>query len=313
MRRGGRKPLYYFWTPNYWPLWCGLGLLRVSCWLPYKTQMTLGRQIGRVAHRFAAQRRAITRCNLALAFPELSMEERDGLALAHFESLGMGLMEMGLGRWASDEKLLQLISIEGVENLEQAVTGGVGIILLSAHFTSMEISGRILSLYCPPFDVVYRRSRNEFMTEILRTTREVSGRHSIEKNDIKSMIRSLREGTPVWYAADQSYNRKQSAVLPFFGVPAMTNTATGSLARLGKAVVIPFYPRRLPEGGYLLRLLPPIDSVPSDDPLEDTRKCVAILEDQVRLAPEQYYWVHRKYKDLPEPLPNYYADLDSWK
>lgn len=313
MRREGRKPLYYFWTPDYWPLWCGLGLLRLSCWLPYPTQMSLGRLIGRVAHRFTAQRRAITRRNLALAFPELSTDERNALALAHFESLGMSLMEMGLGRWASDEKLLQLIRIEGVENIQQAVAGGVGIILLSAHFTSMEISGRILSLNCPPFDVVYRRSRNEFMTEILRTTREVSGRHSIEKNDIKRMIRSLREGTPVWYAPDQSYNRKQSAVLPFFGVPSMTNTATGSLARLGKAVVIPFYPQRLPEGGYLLRLLPPVESVPSDDPIEDTRKCVAILEDQVRLAPEQYYWVHRKYKDLPEPLPNYYADLDSWK
>jgi len=313
MQREGRKPLYRFWTPKYWPLWCGLGLLRVSCGLPYATQMTLGRWVGRVVHRFAAQRRAITRRNLALAFPELSVDERNALALAHFESLGMSLMEMGLGRWASDEKLLQLTSIEGVENLEQAARDGVGIILLSAHFTSMEISGRVLSLNCPPFDVVYRRGRNELMTEILRTTREVSGRRSIEKNDIKSMLRSLREGTPVWYAPDQSYNRKQSAVLPFFGVPAMTNTATGNLARVGKAVVIPFYPRRLPEGGYLLTLLPAIEGIPGDDPIEDTRKCVAILEAQIRLAPEQYYWVHRKYKDLPEPLPNYYADLDSWK
>jgi KDO2-lipid IV(A) lauroyltransferase len=123
------------------------------------------------------------------------------------------------------------------------------------------------------------------------------------------MIRSLREGTPVWYAPDQSYNRKQSALLPFFGVPSMTNTATGTLARLGKAVVVPFFPRRLPEGGYVLTILPPVEGIPGDDPVEDTKKYLEILERQIRLCPEQYYWVHRKFKNRPEPLPDVYEDL----
>jgi len=127
------------------------------------------------------------------------------------------------------------------------------------------------------------------------------------------MIRCLRKGTPVWYAPDQSYNRKQSAVLPFFGVPAMTNIATSTLARLGKAVAVPYFAFRLPEGGYVIKVLPPIEGLPSGDPVEDTRKYIAILEEHIRLAPEQYYWIHRKYKDLPAPLPNYYEDLDAWK
>lgn len=313
MKPNGRKPLYYFWTPNYWLVWMGLGLLRASCWLPFNTQIGIGKFLGRLAHRFAARRRAITRRNLALAFPELSEDERNAMALAHFESLGASLMEMGLGRWASDDKLVRMTRIEGIEHVEQAVQDGRGIILLSAHFTSLEISGRVFKLHCPPYDAVYRRNRSEFMTEILRTGREVSARRTIEKSDIKSMIRSLREGTPVWYAPDQSYNRKQSAVLPFFGVPAMTNTATSTLARLGKAVALPFFSRRLPEGGYVVTILPPIENFPSDDPVEDTRKYVAILEQQIRLAPEQYYWIHRKYKDLPAPLPNYYENLDAWK
>jgi KDO2-lipid IV(A) lauroyltransferase len=187
----------------------------------------------------------------------------------------------------------------------------VGVILLSAHFTTLEISGRVLSLNSPPFDAVYRRNRSDFMTEILRTNREKSARSTIEKNDIKSMVRSLREGTPVWYAPDQSYNRKQSALLPFFGIPSMTNTATGTLARLGKAVVVPFFPRRLPEGGYLLTLLPPIEGVPGADPIEGTRKYLEVLEQQIRLCPEQYYWVHRKFKNRPEPLPDVYRDLEA--
>jgi KDO2-lipid IV(A) lauroyltransferase len=304
-----RKPLSHFRSPRYWPIWIGLGLLRLICLLPYPVPLGIGRMLGRIAHRLAKERRAITRRNIELCFPELSPAERDALAFEHFEALGMSIIELGLGRWAPDRKLQAITRIEGAEHIRGATDRGVGVILLSAHFTTLEISGRVLSLHSPPFDAVYRKNRSEFMTEILRTNREKSARGTIEKNDIKSMIRSLREGTPVWYAPDQSYNRKQSALLPFFGVPAMTNTATGTLARLGKAVVVPFFPRRLPHGGYVLTILPPIEGIPGEDPVEDTKKYLEILERQIRLCPEQYYWVHRKFKNRPEPLPDAYGDL----
>ncbi len=235
------------------------------------------------------------------------------LALRHFESLGISLMEMALGRWASDKKLCSMTTIEGAEHIRETIDDGYGVILLSAHFTTLEISGRVLSLHCPPFDAVYRRFRSDFTTEILASGREVSARRVIEKNDIKSMVRSLRDGVPVWYAPDQSYHLKQSALLPFFGVPAMTNTATGTLAKLGKAKAIPFFPRRLPGGGYELVILPPLEGVPSADAEEDTRKYTAVLENQIRRCPEQYYWVHRKFKNRPDSLPDAYADLDALK
>ncbi|HET6629234.1 MAG TPA: lipid A biosynthesis acyltransferase [Woeseiaceae bacterium] len=310
MARAGRKPLHHFWQPWHWPAWLGLGLLRLSCLLPYRAQLGFGKAVGRLAHAIGRERRAIARRNLELCFPELSDADRDRLVRAHFEALGASLIELALGRWASDAKLLGLTRIEGAEHIRDALDRGHGVILLSAHFTTLEISGRVLALNCPPFDAVFRKNRSDFLTEILRTSREKAARDTIDKNDIKSMVRSLREGVPVWYAPDQSYDRKQSALLPFFGVPAMTNTATGTLARLGRAVAIPFFPRRLPEGGYLLSILPPIDGLPSDDPVEDTRKYVEILERQVRLATEQYYWVHRKFKNRPEPLPDVYADPD---
>lgn len=310
MSDANRKPLSRFIAPRFWPAWAGLALLRLSCLLPYRVQLGIGKGLGRLAHRLLGERRAITRRNLELCFPELSLMERDALALAHFEALGMSIIEMALGRWASDRKLLAMTRIEGVEHVRDALNSGRGVILLSAHFSSLEISGRVLSLNIPPFDAVFRRNRSDFMTEILRTGREKSARRTIEKNDIKSMIRSLREGVPVWYAPDQSYNRKQSALLPFFGVPSMTNTATGTLARLGNAVAIPFFPRRLPEGGYVLTLLPPMAGVPSNDPVEDTRKYLEVLERQIRLCPEQYYWVHRRFKNRPEPLPDVYAGIE---
>jgi len=275
--------------------------------------MGVGRGIGRLVHRFAAERRAIARRNIELCFPELSVEERNQLAQQHFESLGMSLMEMGLGRWASDEELCSMTTISGADYIQQTLDDGFGVILLSAHFTTLEISGRVLSLNCPPFDAVYRRFRSDFTTEIMASGREVSARRVIEKNDIKSMVRSLREGTPVWYAPDQSYHLKQSALLPFFGVPAMTNTATGTLAKLGKAKALPFFPRRLPEGGYELIVLPPLEDLPSGDAIADTRKYSAVLEDQVRRCPEQYFWVHRKFKNRPDSVPDAYSDLDSLK
>ncbi len=313
MNQPGRRPLHHYRAPKYWPTWIGLGLLRLTCLLPFNWQIGLGKSMGRLAHRIGAERRAITRRNIELCFPELSTQERNKLAREHFEALGASLMEMGLARWATDKKLQAITTVEGAEHIQQTLDEGYGVILLCAHFTALEVSGRVFRLQSPPFDAVFRRFRSDFTTEVLASTREKSVRHLIEKNDIKSMVRSLRNGVPVWYAPDQSYHLKQSALIPFFGVPAMTNIATTTLAKLGRAKVIPFLPRRLPEGGYELRILPPIEGLPSDDPIEDTKKYMAIIEAHIRLCPEQYYWVHRKFKNRPDPLPDVYADLAALK
>lgn len=308
-----RKPLHHYWTPNFWPVWLGLGLLRFVCLLPIPLGLAIGRGIGRLAHSVGHERRAIVRRNIELCFPDLSELERNTLTRSHFDALGMSLIEMGLGRWASDKKLVEITTIDGLEILRQAVQTGKGIILLSAHFTTLEISGRVLALNCPPFDAVYRKNRSEFLTEILRTGRERSAGATIEKRDIREMVRSLRQGRPVWYAPDQSYNRKGSAVIPFFGVPTMHTTATSTLARLGKAITLPYFTRRLPNGRYVLTIHPPLANFPSDDAIEDTRKYIHALEEHVRSCPEQYFWIHRKFKGLPEEYPDFYADLDALK
>lgn len=308
-----RKPLHYYLTPRHWPVWLGLGLLRAICLLPHRAALGVGRGIGALAHFAGGSRRAIVRKNIALCFPELSADERDDLARRHFQALGISFIEMGLGRWASDAWHLGMTHIEGLEHLRKAAESGRGIILLTAHFTTLEFSGRALKLTCPPFDAVYRKNRSEFITELLRTGREVSAATTIEKRDIKAMIRSLRSGRMVWYAPDQSYDRKGSAVIPFFGVPAMHTTATTTLARLGNAITIPYFPQRLRDGSYILRILPPLDNFPSDDPVEDTKKYIRVLEEHIRKCPEQYFWVHRKFKNLPEGYADYYADLDALK
>lgn len=290
-----------------------MGLLRLICLLPHGAALAVGRALGRIAHLLGGSRRAIVRRNIELCFPELSPEERDALAFQHFKALGMTLIEMGLGRWASDEHLDAITTLRGIEHVQNALAGGQGVILLSAHFTTLEVMGRVLALNIPPFDAVFRRNRSEFMTELQRTGRERSAESTIEKRDIKKMVRSLRNNRAVWYAPDQSYNRKGSEVIPFFGIPTMHTTATSTLARLGKAAVVPFFPRRLQDGRYEMTLLPALERFPSDDPIADTRQYVELLEQHIRSCPEQYFWVHRKFKDLPDDYPDYYADLDALK
>ena len=304
-----RKPLSSFWTPRYWPTWVGMGFLRLVCMLPIGAVLAVGRVLGRLAHRLSGSRRAIVRRNIELCFPDLTSDERDALTSKHFQALGMMIVEMGLGRWAKVERLVPITTINGLEHAQPALDKGQGIILLSAHFTTLEISGRVLKLRIPPFDGVYRKNRSDFVTELQRSGRERSVENTIEKRDIKKMVRSLRAGRTVWYAPDQSYSRKGAEIVDFFGVPSMHTTATSTLARLGKAAVIPYFPRRLKNGHYEMTLLPALENFPSDDPVADTRRYVAILEDHIRSCPEQYFWIHRKFKDLPDEYPDLYADL----
>jgi len=308
-----RKSLYSYWGPRYWPSWIGLGCLRIICFLPHPTRLAVGRLIGRLAHGIGGERRAIVRRNIELCFPELSITERDALARQHFLALGMSIIEMGLGRWASDAEIDRLCELENVHHVKDVLAKGTGVIMLSAHFTTLEFSGRAVQLSGIVFDAVFRRNRSDFVTEFLRSGRERSADATIEKRDIKMMVRSLRDGKAVWYAPDQSYKRKGAEVVPFFGVPTMHTTATSTLARLGKAAVVPFFPVRKADGSYLLRFLPPFENFPGDDPVADVMRYIHVLEDHIRSCPEQYFWVHRKFKDLPADYADAYADLEAAK
>ncbi|HET8552952.1 MAG TPA: LpxL/LpxP family Kdo(2)-lipid IV(A) lauroyl/palmitoleoyl acyltransferase [Gammaproteobacteria bacterium] len=291
--------LLRYWQPRFWPLWLALGVIRLAVLLPYRVQRLLGSGLGRLIRLMAARRRRITAVNLKHCFPELPAAERCDLERRHFESLGLGLIELGMCWWASESRLRRLVRIEGLEHLESARACGRGVILLTAHFTTLEIGGAMLTLFVR-LHPMYRPHRNPLLDTIIRRGRERRAERAIRRDDVRAMLKSLKAGMPIWYAPDQGYRGKNSVTAPFFGVPAPTNPATGRIARISGAPVVPFFVERLDGAqGYLIRLLPPLENFPTGDDTADAARVNAVLEDGIRRRPAQYLWSHDRFKIVP--------------
>lgn len=298
-----------FLHPRYWLLWLGLGVLWLAVQLPYALLLKLGRALGALMLLVAKSRRQIAARNLELCFPELSAAERARLLRENFASNGIAFFEMAMSWWWPSARLARLAHVEGLEHLQAAQREGQGVILMSLHFTTLEIGASLLG-QLHTIDGMYREHKNPLFDYIQRHGRE---RHNldasaIERDDVRGMLKVLRAGRAIWYAPDQDYGRKQSIFVPLFGVPAATVTATSKFARLGKARVVPFTQQRLADGsGYRLTIHPPLADFPGDSEEADCLRINQWIEQAVRQCPEQYLWAHRRFKTRPEGAPKLYA------
>lgn len=303
-------PLYRFWQPKYWGMWVAVLLLLLISPLPFRWQLLIGKALGRLAMPLVPKRRRIAEINLRLCFPDLDDDEIDRLVREHFESTGMSMIETGLAWFISDERARRLVHLTGTENALKELEQGHAVILLSGHFPGSEIVGIEALQYLPQMAAMYRPTNNEFADQILRRSRGRSLAYLIPKDGLRDMLRLLKKGVPVWYASDQAYDRKGSALVSFFGVPAMTNCALTQIARVSKAKVLPYFPaRRADLSGYDAAILPALENFPTDDEVADAERVHRVLEDHIRKAPAEYYWLHRRFKNRPPPLPDVYADV----
>ncbi len=296
-----------FLAPRYWPLWLGLGLMKIMAALPFRWQLAMGRTGGRWLGWIARRRRRIAAINLELCFPELTAARRAELLEAHFAALGMALFETAMAWWAPDEKLRGLARVEGVEHLERAMARGKGVILLTGHFTTLELGARFITWH-QSFHALYRPHKNPLYETVMQCERERRSRlPPLSREDLRGLLRAFKRGRAVWYAPDQNHGPRNSVFVPFFGVPTCTITATARLAALSGAAVVPYFPRRLPgTAGYEVVVLPALEHFPSDDVTADTRRINELLENAIRRAPEQYLWVHRRFKTRPPSSPSVY-------
>jgi len=286
--------------PKHWPAWLGFGLLRLFSLLPYRVLLGLGRGLGWLGRHLARQRTAIARRNIELCFPELTAPERQQMLEAHFASLGIGIFEIALAWWASDRRLAGLAEVSGLENLHAATEQGKGVLLLSAHFTCLELGGRLLTRLVP-LDAMYRKTDSAVVEQLTASRRANFSGEIIPRDALKKMLRRLRDGHSVWYAPDQNTQRKKAVFVKFFGHMASTTPATHKLARATGARVVPFKAVRKADGsGYRLSLEPALEDFPSADAEADTQRINDIIERWVREEPEQYLWIHRRFRTRPD-------------
>jgi KDO2-lipid IV(A) lauroyltransferase len=284
-------------------MWVVVGAMAALARLPWPLQRGLGRLLGALLRTTMASRRRIAARNLALCFPELDDAARARLLRRHFAALGIGLFEFARAWWGSDAAVRRGLRIEGLAHLETARAEGRGVILVSGHFTTLEICGRLLcdrvplaGMYRPhaqgPLEWAVKRGR-------LRYAAAMFGRE-----ELRPAIRHLKSGGVLWFAPDQETRRGDSVFVPFFGRPASSLTSTHQLARLSGAAVLAFAHERRDDGGYTLRLSPRFDGFAAGDgsadaATADTARVMAAIEAMVRAAPAQYLWIHRRFKRQP--------------
>ena len=296
-----------FLGPRYWTTWIGVGFLRVVELLPFPVLLAVGRGIGHVARRLPLPYARIARRNIELCLPELGPDERERLLNRHFASLGMGVLESAMTWWSRDERINALAEINGLEHVRAALAQGHGAIILTAHFTTLQIGARILNNRIP-INVLYRPLKNELLAQVSGGSFGRQARKAIKQDDVRAMISALRRNEIVWYASDQSYRKKGAMMVPFFGHPAATNVFTSRLAGLTGAAVLYFASERLPgTKGWRATIYPPFTDWPGADPMTDTLRYNACIEAQVRQMPEQYWWIHRRFKGVEPDYPDYYG------
>ena len=272
--------------------------------LPWALQRPLGRALGGLLQRLLRERRAIAARNLDLCFPEFDASQRAALLDAHFAAIGIGVFEFGRAWWGSVAALRRGLVVEGLEHLPGARSGGRGVIVVSGHFTTLEVCGRLMCDHLP-LAGMYRPYAQPAMEWAVRRGRARYAAAMFPKQDLRGAVRHLKRGGLLWYAPDQDPSRGDSVFVPFFGQPAHSLNSTHQLARMSGAAVLFFQHWRRADGGYTLRLVPASPAFPGADPAADTAEVMGAIEAMARNAPAQYLWIHRRFKRQPDGASPY--------
>jgi KDO2-lipid IV(A) lauroyltransferase len=284
----------------------GLAFIWLLHFLPLALLAPLGRGFGMLLYVLAAERRRVVHKNLASCFPEQSAGERARLARRHFQALGRSLLERGIIWWSSRERVMRVVRMEGEEHWRAHAKEPV--VWLAPHFVGLDMGGtrlaaehRAISVYSrqknPAFDAVLYHGRTRFVMPELFS----------RQDGIRPVIKAMRTGLPFYYLPDMDFGERDSIFVPFFGVRAATITGLSRIARMGRARVIPTVTYQLPGSqGYVLKFYPAWDNFPTDDIEADTRRMNAFIEQCVLEHPEQYFWVHKRFKTRPPGEARFY-------
>jgi KDO2-lipid IV(A) lauroyltransferase len=276
-------------------------LLWLLHFLPLPLLAVIGRGLGRLLMLFGRKRRAVVALNLTWCFPELDERARHALARRHFASLGRSFLERGILWWGSRQRLEKLIHVEGEQHLQKQLDAGRPVILLAPHFLGLDAGGVGIAMRHDSISL-YAAQRNPlFNTLLLRGRHRFGDQQLLSRQDgVRATVKAMRSGRPFYYLPDLNARRRDAVFVPFFGVSTATISGLPRLARVAGAAVLPCVTRMLPGGaGYRVEIGEPWADYPTDDVVADTARMNSWLEGVIRTMPEQYYWVHRRFKTRP--------------
>ncbi len=304
------KPGEFQWSfllPKYWGIWVGIIFLMILAILPWSIQHRIARVLGSIAFKSLKSRKQTTIRNLELCFPEWSEAEVLEKSEQVFIDQMLGIFET-LNAWYCPKWFEGRVEIEGLEHIQNAQAQGKGALLLGTHSTLLDAGGYVCAQYFDP-DVVYRPQNNPLLDMLIYRCRSTIYTNQIDHDDMRGLIRHLKNGRAIWYSPDQDFGLKQGVMAPFFGVPAATVTAHRRLLKMTKAEAIPLYFYRdgnISNPKYKVLIEPPVENLPSDDELDDATRTNLIIERQLRIAPTQYMWFHRRFKTRPNGSESLY-------
>ena len=287
----------------------GVSILWILSFLPYSALMALGNFFGFILYYLAVKRRKIAAVNISLCLSDLSPDSRKKILQEHFSAMGKAIFELAICWFWSENRIQALFHLSGAENLRTALKQEKGVILLSAHFTTLEIGGRLLA-FEQKVDAVYRKHKSDFLEKFVKSKRAKYTKQTIIKTNIREMLKRLKKNNIVWYAPDQNFTRKNFVLSTFFNQPAPSNPGTARLAKMTGARVIPFVQYRRADGkGYDLELLPELENFPSGDDLQDVNQINRLFEELILKQPSHYYWLHKRFKNLPPEYDDVYKNI----
>ena len=287
------------------PVVAALWLLHL---LPLAWLSVLGRGLGTLLHLFGRKRRLIVEKNLGLCFPELSACERAQLTREHFRYLGRSLLERSLLWWSSRERLARLIQVNGETKARALLDAGQPVILLVPHFVGLDAGGTAIAMRFDTVNIYAEQSSPTFDRLVLTGRRRFGDQLLLSRKEgARTTVKAMKAGRPFHYSPDTNMRRREAIFVPFFGIPAATTAGLSRLAKAAGAVVLPCITRMLPAGqGYVVDIGDPWPDFPTADVGADTRRMNAWIESVIRTMPEQYYWVHRRFKTRPLGEPKLY-------
>ena len=295
-----------FFHPKYFPTWILVLLMRLSVFLPFSTQVFLGTIIGKFLYPIMSELRKVAYTNISNCFPEMRQSQVTTMVKRNFEAVGISFFETANAYYASDNKIKKTLTIENEYLFTNALKKEGGIILLCSHFMPLMLGSRAL-LIKHKIANVYRPQNNKMFDQIMVNGYQKNGAVMIKNTDTRSIVKALSNSLPIWYAPDQDLGINNSIFAPLFGIQTATASATARLAKNNNTQVIPYSFVRTDQG-YKMTFQEPLDNYPSGDAFNDAKRTNQILEKQILKNPEQYLWIHRRFKTRPEDESSLYPD-----